>query len=142
MRTDCILDKRQVVCRNSSHIGFSHVTARVGDMVLFREGEHTRTGRMLARIQWAPGICGDKPIKNWLCVAVISDRLDHVCERWVNPVDVLEVYRMEDVNLDVIRWFMGSDIRKQAKRDIDELRRCITDGWSTMKAYRAYMAKR
>lgn len=93
MRTDCALDGRQVLCRNASTIGYSSVFLRVGMPFTFRDGEETRTARMLARVKYAPQLAhNEKPIKNWILAMVLSPMGTHCYERWVNPDDVTQTH--------------------------------------------------
>lgn len=145
MRTDCILDKRQVLCRHSSYSGYSRVQCRVGHLFLFQYpdgGSHI--GRMLARIAYAPAVeAGEKPIRNWICAAVLAQDLSFMMERWVNPEWVTAVYDLRDVKTRaVVACFLGNDLQKSAKRDIGEVRSAVSELWSTLSAYRKYMAKR
>lgn len=139
MRTDCNIDTRQVKCRNSSHVGFSKLHARVGDLLVTPDG----IARMIGRITWAPTLAGDKPIRNWICAVVLASDMSFVMERWIDPATVTGVYRLSDVRTrEVVKCFLSDDLRKSAKRDVSEVRAYASELWSTLGAYRAYMAKR
>lgn len=142
MRTDASFDARQVRCPNATTLGYGKRNAQVGDLIIFKEGERTQLGRMLARITYAPALTGDKTsIRNWLCVAVLHQGI-HIGERWVNPTDVLEVKRITKRTLDTVACFFGADLRKTSKRNITEARMCVSEGWSSLKAFRAWVEDR
>lgn len=94
MRTDATIDRKQVVCRNASTSGYSHVTARVGDWITWTdESGQTHVGRMIARIVYAPA-CGETPtLRNYIEALTLSVDLTHAFIRWVNPLQVSTVYR-------------------------------------------------
>jgi hypothetical protein len=139
MRTDCNIDARRVKCRNSSHLGFSRMYARVGDLITTPCG----LARMIGRITWAPALDGGKPIRNWICAVAIASDLSFVMERWIDPETVTGVYRLTDVRTRaVVKCFLSDDLRRSAKRDVEEVRAYASELWSTLAAYRAYMAKR
>jgi len=138
MRTDAIIDRRQVRCPKASTLGYGKWKAQVGDLVLFTEGQQTRTGRMIGRIHYAPA-CGESPIiRDYLLVVCLNDSLDHTFERWVNPADVQRVEALREQQ-PVMAYFLSADL---VKSPIDEVRRSTTDGWTTLAKYRAYMAER
>lgn len=139
MRTDAIIDKRQVRCPNASHLGYDKWKAQVGDLITFREGDHgITTGRMIGRIHYAPP-CGESPaINNWLLVIGINSMLDHTFERWANPADVTRVQSLREQQA-VMGYFLSDEI---LKAPIEEVRRGTTDGWTTLSRYRAYTAER
>jgi hypothetical protein len=139
MRTDVIIDKKQVVCRNTSTLGFSKWKAQVGNLLLFKEGGRIVTGRMIGRIQH--GYFDGKSLKNHLVVICISPRLDWTFERWVDPNDVTEIYDLNSEyarHAEVLEHFFSVEL---TKAPIDEVRACSRD-WYSLKSKRAYEAKR
>jgi hypothetical protein len=138
MRTDAVIDKVQVECPDSSTLGFDKTKAQVGDLVFYHFGDDGPIfhGRMIGRIHHAPAIGNDKgPIKNWLLVAQLSPFLDQVYERWINPLWVVRVNAISgDMRQkDILAWFMSDDMVKAPQ---DEVRACVSEGWSSLAAYR------
>jgi hypothetical protein len=139
MRTDATIDKRQVRCPNASHIGYSKWKAQVGDLIVWREGDLKRIGRMIGRVHYAPALTGDRaPIRDYILVVGIGDMLQHTFERWVNPRDVERVEKIRDQG-EVLAYFLSADL---VKAPIDEIRRCMEYGSNTLARYRDVMAKR
>lgn len=138
MRTDAIIDKKQVRCPNASTLGYGKWKAQVGDIVLFQEGERrTRVGRMIGRVHYAP-TCGETPaIRDYLLLICLGDMLSWTCERWVNPADVLEVQSPRDQE-EVLDYFLSDAM---LKAPIDEVRETATEGWKTLERYRAHRQK-
>jgi len=141
MRTDIITDKRQVLCKNSSSIGYSQHKARVGDFVFWMEnvgkGEHTyqveRLGRMLGRITWT----SDEGKCVYIVVAILHDSM-HLGERWVKPEMVTRVYadkHFREKSAQCMRMFLGAEMRKRSKADLGDVRRCVSEGWSSFKRF-------
>lgn len=86
MRTDAVIDARQVICKNASLIGFGTLKARVGSFLTYEDSAGMHYARMLARIKYAPALAGDEaPIRNWLLCAVLSRYGSNIGEHWVNP---------------------------------------------------------
>ena len=140
MRTDAIIDKRQVKVPYSSHIGFSKWRAQVGDLILFTEGGRTVTGRMIGRVHYAPAL-GETPIiRDYILCVCLNDALDYTFERWVNPIDVVQVEPMTDEHarkrIEVTAWFL-SDLKRESA---EELRRTVEYGAIPPK-YRAFRDK-
>lgn len=141
MRTDIITDSRQVICKNASHIGYSTHKVRVGDFVLWDENGYRQKGRMLARITWTAteGKC------RYIVVARLSHDCTFVGERWIKPEDVVEAYPqayyVEKVK-EAMRMFLGGELRKRAKRDITDTRRCVGELWSSFVKYDEWKRKR
>lgn len=78
MRTDAIIDKRQVRCPNASHIGYSKPIARVGDLITFTQQDRAITARMIGRVHYAPKLAPNDPtVKNWILAVCLNDKLDH-----------------------------------------------------------------
>ena len=134
MRQDASFDKRQVICKNATHLGYGKIRAQVGDLVLTKDG---LLARMIGRITYAPTLAPtDKPIRNWiLAVAMTGQMLEHTSERWIDPADVTRVESIRN-QADVLAWFLSDQM---TKAPIDEVRRCASEMWSTLDAYRAYM---
>ena len=97
MRTDCKISRKSVVCPNASLLGHAKGTAKVGDLVVYKEAymddSHSlRAARMIGTIDYAPPIGDDtKPVKGYLLVLALSNDCTHCYERWINPKDVIEV---------------------------------------------------
>lgn len=144
MRTDCTIDRKQVICRNSSHIGFSKVKARVGDIVVYGDGSQTQfetrnVGRVIGRIVYAPALdANEQPIRNWLLVAVLSNDLTFVMERWVNPEHVTQVFEPQEKTQKMLAFFFSPDFKKESAHT---LRRWTGSGFSTPKENEDYMAR-
>ena len=100
MRHDATIDGRAIVCANSSTLGYSRVTARVGCCFVYREYHdearthyQLRLARMLGRVKYAPALTGDTgPAKNLILALALSDDGRFGYERWVRPEDVSEIY--------------------------------------------------
>lgn len=144
MRTDIITDHRQVRCPNSSSLGYSMYTARVGDFVFWHEstnmGNREQLGRMLARITWT----SDEGKCTYILVAILHES-SFVSERWVRPVDVTRVYRQSyfiPKAREAMRLFLGGELRKRAKRDLTDTRACVSEMWSSFKRYDDWKANR
>ena len=133
MRTDATFDRRLVICKHATHLGYGKVRAQVGDLVLTKDG---LLGRMIGRVVRAPRLDGDrKPIKNWiLVVAMVGQMLEHTHERWIDPDDVVRVESVRN-QIDVLSCFLSPEL---AKAPIDEVRRYSSEGWSTLDAYRKW----
>lgn len=134
MRTDATIDKKQVKCPNASMLGYGKWKAQVGDLIHFQDQSTRRIARMIGRIAYAPGLMDDnKPIRNYiLAVAITGDMLDHSHERWINPADVLRVESIRN-QAEVIAYLLSDEM---VKAPIDEIRRCSSEGWSSLTAYR------
>jgi hypothetical protein len=134
MRQDANFDRRQVVCKHATHLGYGKVNAQVGDLILTNDG---LLARMIGRITYAPTLePAGKPIRNWiLAVAMTGQMLEHTSERWIDPETVTRVESIRN-QTDVLAWFLSE---RMTKAPIDEVRRCASEMWSTLDAYRAYM---
>lgn len=113
MRTDATIDRKQVICRKSSHLGYSKVTARTGDIIVYVESENvSRVGRVIGRVAYAPPLSGDaQPIRNYLVVASLSNDLTFVGERWVNPEDVSQVFAVRAGDHEITRILSLAQVR-------------------------------
>jgi hypothetical protein len=136
MRTDATIDRKQVICRNSSHIGYSKVIARTGDMLLWSEGTEHNLGRVIGRVAYAPALEGDKaPVRNWLVVARLSNDMTFVCERWVNPENVTQVFTVREETRKMLAFFLSHEFGHES---VDSLRRWSTSGFATVNDWLAY----
>jgi hypothetical protein len=93
MRTDCKIDNRKVICKNSSLIGYSTNVVKAGDF--FTYTDHNRNqiqmARSLGRVS-APALsANEKPINGYILALVLSGDGTFAFERWVNPDDVQSV---------------------------------------------------
>ena len=133
MRKDAQFDKRLVLCKNATTFGFGKMRAQVGDLVLTKDG---LSARMVGRITYAPQLDStDKPIRNWILgVAMIGQLLEHTHERWIDPLDVVRIEPIRN-QLDILTYFLSAEL---VKADIEEIRLCASEGWSTLDAYRKW----
>lgn len=135
MRTDCTIDTQQVMCPKASRLGFGQLYARFGDFIQYREhytdGTHSiRYARVLGRVAYAPA-CGETPaIKDHILVAAIAEDLEFGYERWIDPDDVTEINRPADARRGFLHWFI-SDWTAQDRRDVQEVRRALSQGYTT-----------
>lgn len=137
MRTDAIIDKRQVLCTNANLIGYGTYKARVGHLIMWQDQTRVMVGRMIGRIHYAPSLGETAKIENWiLVVALTGSMLDGLGERWVNPVDVLRIEPIRN-QMDILTYFLSDDMVKAPQA---EVRRCANQGWSTLAAYREWKA--
>jgi hypothetical protein len=92
MRTDCKIDNRKVICKNSTLIGHSTNVCKAGDFFTYcTDGAQTHLARSLGRVS-APSLSpNDSPIKGYILAMVLSNDATFAFERWVNPDDVLSV---------------------------------------------------
>ncbi len=143
MRTDAIIDRRQVRLPNASTLGFGKWKAQVGDLLTFRETETQLShGRMIGRVHWAQGHDGKPPIRDYILVIVLNDTLDHTYERWVNPKDVERCYTLQTEYTDrrkLVEYFLSDELTDSP---IDEIRRSTEYGAPTVYKYRKAMAER
>ena len=112
-------DMRQVVCRNSSLIGYSTNIAKPGYWIASRsdvEGE-TRLGRVLGRIAETDRLGGTDCV-GWLAVVGLGIEATHAFVRWINPADVIACYEKSPAAL--LSWLTG-DEWVRSKRDIARL---------------------
>lgn len=138
MRTDATIDRKQVICKKSSYLGYSKVTARTGDVVLWRDGEgcNTNVGRVMGRVAYAPALDGDtQPIRDWLIVARLSTNLTSVSERWVNPEWVIEVFSVREDTRKLLAFFFSQDFGTDS---VDNMRRWTESGFATVNDWLAY----
>jgi len=137
MRTDATIDRKQVICKKSSYLGFSKVTARTGDMVVYSEGTEwgTHVGRVIGRIAYAPALGNEQPIRNYLIVASLSNDLTFVGERWVNPEDVSQVFAVRPETAKLLAFFLSPEFGHES---VDNLRRWTESGFATVNDWLAY----
>ena len=73
MRQDAQFDKRQVICKHATHLGYGKIRAQVGDLVLTNDG---LLARMIGRITYAPTIDPTtKPIRNWILAVTMTGQM-------------------------------------------------------------------
>lgn len=131
MRT-ATYDRKQVLCRNASHIAYGKVKAQFGDLVQFVENAERHIGRVVARIDYAPP-SGDAPaIRNWLMVAVLNVGHAYRSVRWVNPDDVSFVESVRDDHRRTVKEFFSDDFMRFS---LDDTVRSLQEQWSTTAAY-------
>ena len=109
---------RQVVCRNSSCIGYSSNVARPGYWVMYRgDSEGLRMARVLGRIEYAQFVHGARTpdVRGSLAVIRLTMGGTHANIAWVDPGDVVECYEKPPAAL--MAWITGPDWVK-SKRDI------------------------
>ena len=145
MRTDATIDKRQVLCRNASCIGFGKIQAQVGNLVMWRDVPDGQllAGRMIGRVHYAPALSGDtKSVRDYILVIGLNPELSHTFERWVNPTTVERVEVLNHACADrraVMEYFLSDEMTRAT---VDEVRRATEWGGSGLRKYRAYMAQR
>lgn len=107
-------DMRQVICRNSSCLGYSSIYAKPGYWVAYRglSGEAC-IGRVLGRI--AETDRGSPNCAGHLAVMRLFMECTHAGIAWVNPDDVTHCYAKPP--RDLLAWITGDDW-VQSKRDI------------------------
>jgi hypothetical protein len=137
MRTDATIDRKQVICRNSSHLGYSKVTARTGDIVVYSEGKEwgTHVARVIGRVAYAPSLGTEPAIRNYLVVASMSNDLTFVGERWVNPEDVSQVFSVRPETARLLAFFLSPEFGHES---VDNLRRWTESGFATVNDWLAY----
>jgi hypothetical protein len=91
---------------------------------------------MIGRIAYAPALSSDNgSIRDYiLAIGITGMLLDHVHERWINPADVVRVQSIRDQR-QVIASFLADDM---TTAPIDELRRCYSEGWTSLENYRKW----
>ena len=103
-------DLKQVICKNSSHIGHSSNVARPGSWITIDTG---RTARVLGRIAETDG---PNDCVGWLAVITLYARSAGIA--WIDPHDVRECYGTPPVNL--MDWLTSPDWVK-SKQDIHHI---------------------
>jgi hypothetical protein len=144
MRTDCTIDHKQVICRFASFTGYSTRKAQLGHIIRWNDvNGQSYTGRVMGRIVYAPKLESTGfAIKNWLLVAYLAPDLSYVGERWVNPDWVTSCEPVGSKRAEVANYFLGEDIVKTSRTNMEELRICLSDMWSSLKRYREWKATR
>lgn len=140
MRTDCTIDKQQVICRNASTLGYGKYKAQVGDVIAWRDSTEgdTRIGRMIGRIKYAPSLMGDKgPVRNYILAVQLGMEMTSISERWVNPDSVYSVQSIRDHRA-VTEYFLSDQM---VKAQVHEVRTAASEMWSTLDKYRAWRGK-
>lgn len=110
MRTDTTITKRQIICPNSTLLGYSTHKARVGRWIQFSTADdwtgQTRIGRMIGNVS-APAISpNEEPVKNWLLVMVLNSDLTSCGQLWVKPERVMAIYTKRPRKF--LNWFTGA----------------------------------
>lgn len=112
---------KQVICRNSSLLGFSSNLAKPGYWVAWRDSPvvgqplpELRIGRVLGRIEEAEGYNLPK-CAGFLAVVALTMECTHAGVRWVNPADVTQCYEKPPAEL--LAWLTG-DAWVKNKNDI------------------------
>lgn len=103
MRTDVIIDNKQVNLKNVTLHGYLKGFAKKGFIVGFTEhgdGEQ-RCGRVLGRIAKVGKIGNDPDMAGWLVIAQMSPSLTTCYERWINPDWVFSCYDPQNYGFDV-----------------------------------------
>lgn len=91
-----IAGKRAIVkLPNTSALGYGKYHAEPGDLIVFDLNRETpnspdvRYGRVLGRVDAAGWDGADKtPIKGYIAVMMLGERLNHAYEMWVDPANV------------------------------------------------------
>lgn len=110
-------DRKQVICKNSSFIGYSTRIAKPGYWIVFRLSE---TKTCMARVLGRIASCDSQGFDctGWLAVMRLGDSGRHTWVNWVNPDDVLECYETAPYNL--LSWLTGENWVK-TKDDIERI---------------------
>lgn len=107
-------DMRQVVCPNSSGLGYSSNIAKPGYWVSFNgPSDQQCFGRVIGRI--AETDRDGKDCRGYLAVVRLFMELTHAGIAWVNPSDVTACY--ENPPAELLAWITGAEWVK-SKSDI------------------------
>lgn len=98
-RNDVTVDHKQVICPNTTWIGYSSNKLRPGMFFSYKQGASVKLGRMHHRIA-----SGEHEGYIVAQVAIDSFMANH-CERWVNPNDVTETRPMDKVDAEIVDLF-------------------------------------
>lgn len=106
MRTDIIIDTKQVQLPLRCALGYSRCVARFGDVISWQHGGEGRTeyGRVIGRIAQDKGKLDGTDCTGWLVVATLFCGLTTVGERWVDPQWVLSCYDIEHTRINLQRF--------------------------------------
>lgn len=108
-------DMRQVICPNSSGIGYSSVIARPGYWIAWDEGDGQRFGRVLGRIAESEHFTGAENCAGYIAAVRLTCELTHAYVAWVKPDTVQACYEKPPAAL--LAWLTGPDWVK-SKGDI------------------------
>lgn len=139
MRNDVVIDRKQVNVPKASTLGFGKFRAQFGDMIMYHDQEATRVGRIIGRVQSAPSIGQDGPLRDHLVVAVFSDDLTFIYERWVDPASVARCWTPQPKHRELWQFMLGDEFKK---RSPDELREWAESGFSTWETFQEYKRNR
>jgi len=129
MRTDARMDRKQVKLPCASTLGFDKWKAQFGDMVMFREGHNLELGRIISRINYAPVIGDDSPaIRGWLCVAVFSQDMSFIMERWINPETIERCYTPRPQQIALMSFMFGEEFKKHDTYTLREWANTLSSG--------------
>jgi hypothetical protein len=104
-------DRRKVICRKASCIGYSSNVAKPGYWVSFVGGSgELCIGRVIGRI--AETDFEGTDCRGYLAVMTLSCECTHSFVRWVNPDDVRHCYETPPAAL--LTWITGADWVKSA----------------------------
>lgn len=129
MRYDAIIDKYAVKCPNTTMLGYNKWKAEFGDIVIWNcTSEKNVISRVIGRVHYAPATPDSPEINDYILGATLSKDLTFVYERWINPIDVVQVYDPVRCGTDMVKrmaFFFG-----EAWRDIKphDLRAWLYDG--------------
>ena len=98
-RNDVTVDHKQVICPNTTWIGYSSNKLRPGMFFSYKQGASVKLGRMHHRIA-----SGEHEGYIVAQVAIDSFMANH-CERWVNPDDVIETRPADKVDAEIVNLF-------------------------------------
>lgn len=137
MRNDVIIDKKQVICRNSSLLGYSTCKVRFGMIVRYKNGEFDNMiGRVAGRIAYAPALGETPVIRNWILVMALGPNLTYAMERWVNPDDVIEAYDPSRPDTDILEFITEFFSPSWHQHKPQEFRQWCEYGSRTMAAFK------
>lgn len=104
-------DMRQVICKNSSIIGYSSNIAKPGHWVMWRDIGFRSVGRVIGRI--AETDRGGENCAGYIAVMRLTTELTHAMVAWVNPLFVTHCYAQPPQ--DLLTWITGSEwVRSKA----------------------------
>jgi len=126
MRTDIIIDRKQVEKPGLSIYGYGKWKIQFGDIVQYQlpgESGKTITGRVICRIASGKDQGNGQSLENLLIVMQLSSDLMHWGEFWIDPSWIVNCYNPQDIGgRDIGKrmvYFFGKDFRS---KDVENLR--------------------
>jgi len=101
-------DRKQVLCKNSSLIGYSTNQARVGSWLTYSEDSRDiKIGRMIGRVQWCD--TNGENCKGWIVALVLPQDATFLMVRWVEPSSVRSIHPNPPKEL--LAWFCSDEVK-------------------------------